>query len=732
MKNTSMTRRSFLKGSLAATGLTIAVTATPLGYRLLNASQKDAMSSLNPNAWFAITPDNKITITVGASEMGQGTHTALGMVVADELEADWNQIQVLQGGAREDYINPILHSQLAVASATMRGFYLILRKAGAVGRAMLVEAAAQQWKVPVNECEAQNSVVKHKKSGRSLTYGQLCLKAAELPVPQEAQLKKESEFRYIGTTIPRLDIPDKVSGKAVFGLDFKVDGMHFAVLARPPAYGAKSISFDQKAAEAVKGVSKVVPTPHGIAVCATSLDAAWKGRDALKVKWDQGTLPGMDTASIEKSLIEGLDKPGSEAAKKGDVQKALSEASKKLKATYYVPFVAHATMEPMNCTAYVQKDRCDVWVPTQGQTIAQIVASKVSGLPQDKVNIHTTYLGGGFGRRAAPDFVVEAVIASKALGKPVKVVWTREEDMKYDAFRAAVSHRIEGGVDNQGQLIAWSHKAVSGSIMKEIAPEAIKNGIDIMSLWGIIDFPGSPNNNRMMYDIPNHYVEFLISDLPIPVSPWRSVQNGPNAFVIESFMDELAHAAGKDPLEFRLNLLKNEMRPRRVLETVAEKAGWGKPLANGNGRGIAQHTCFGTSTAQVAEISVNEKDGTFQVHRVVVAIDCGPAVAPFNITTQVEGAVAMGLSTALREEVKFANGGGSTANFDTYSPIRLSELPDIEVHIVKSNEAMGGIGEPGLPPTAPAVANAIFNATGARVRRLPLSPESVLAALKKA
>ena len=732
MKNTSMTRRSFLKGSLAATGLTIAVTATPLGYRLLNASQKDAMSSLNPNAWFAITPDNKITITVGASEMGQGTHTALGMVVADELEADWNQIQVLQGGAREDYINPILHSQLAVASATMRGFYLILRKAGAVGRAMLVEAAAQQWKVPVNECEAQNSVVKHKKSGRSLTYGQLCLKAAELPVPQEAQLKKESEFRYIGTTIPRLDIPDKVSGKAVFGLDFKVDGMHFAVLARPPAYGAKSISFDQKAAEAVKGVSKVVPTPHGIAVCATSLDAAWKGRDALKVKWDQGTLPGMDTASIEKSLIEGLDKPGSEAAKKGDVQKALSEASKKVKATYYVPFIAHATMEPMNCTAYVQKDRCDVWVPTQGQTIAQIVASKVSGLPQDKVNIHTTYLGGGFGRRARPDFVVEAVIASKALGKPVKVVWTREEDMKYDAFRAAVSHRIEGGVDNQGQLIAWSHKAVSGSIMKEIAPEAIKNGIDIMSLWGIIDFPGSPNNNRMMYDIPNHYVEFLISDLPIPVSPWRSVQNGPNAFVIESFMDELAHAAGKDPLEFRLNLLKNEMRPRRVLETVAEKAGWGKPLANGNGRGIAQHTCFGTSTAQVAEISVNEKDGTFQVHRVVVAIDCGPTVAPFNIKTQVEGAVAMGLSTALREEVKFANGGVSTANFDTYSPIRLSELPDIEVHIVKSNEAMGGIGEPGLPPTAPAVANAIFNATGARVRRLPLSPESVLAALKKA
>ena len=732
MKNTSMTRRSFLKGSLAATGLTIAVTATPLGYRLLNASQKDAMSGLNPNVWFAITPDNKITVTLGVTEMGQGTHTALAMVVADELEADWNQIEVRQGGARKEFINPIMHGQITVASSSVRGFYNILRKAGASGRAMLVEAAAQQWKVPANECEALNSVVKHKKSGRSLTYGKLCMKAAELQVPKDPPLKKESDFRYIGTTIPRLDIPEKVAGKAVFGLDFMVDDMHYAVLARPPAYGAKSISFDQKAAEAVKGVSKVVPTPNGIAVCATSLDAAWKGRDALKVKWDKGTLPGMDTAFVEKSLMEGLDKPGSEAFKKGDAQKALSEASKKVNATYYVPYIAHTTMEPMNCSAHVQKDRCDVWAPTQGQTVAQIVASKISGLPPEKVNIHTTYLGGGFGRRARPDFVVEAVIASKVLGKPVKVVWTREEDIRHCAFRAAVSHRIQAGLDSQGQLTGWSHKAVAGSIMHDIAPQGIKNGVDIMSLWGLVDFPGSPDNNRIMYEIPNLYVEFLISDLPIPVCPWRSVQNGANAFATESFMDEMAHAAGKDPLEFRLNLLKNELRPRRVLETVAEKAGWGKPLTNGNGRGIAQHTCFGTSTAQVAEISVNEKDGTFKVNRVVVAIDCGPTVSPFNIRTQVEGAVAMGLSTALREEIQFANGGVSTGNFDTYSPIRLSETPDIEVHIIKSNEKMGGIGEPGLPPTAPAVANAIFNATGARVRRIPLTPERVLAAIKKA
>jgi isoquinoline 1-oxidoreductase beta subunit len=731
MKNTSMTRRSFLKGSLAATGLTIAVSATPLGYRLLNASQENSISGLNPNAWFAITPDSKVTITVGASEMGQGTHTALAMVVADELEADWNQVQVRQGGARKEYINPIMHLQITVASAAVRGFYDILRKAGATGRAMLVETAALQWSVPANECEAVNSVVKHKKSGRSLTYGQLCLKAAELQVPKVPPLKKESEFRYMGTSIPRLDIPDKANGKALFGLDFAVDDMHYAVLARPPAYGAKSISYDEKAAAAVKGVLKIIPTPHGIAVCATSLDAAWKGRDALKVKWDQGTHPWLDNAAIEKSLTEALDKPGSEAVKKGDAQKALNQASKKVKATYFVPFVAHATMEPMNCAAHLQKDRCDVWVPTQSQTVAQMVASQVSGVPQDKVMIHTTYLGGGFGRRATPDFVVDAVIASKVLGKPVKVVWTREEDMQHDQYRAAMSHRIEAGLDGQGQLVGWSHKAVSGSIMKDIDPAGIKNGVDIMSLWGLVDFPGSPDNNRIMYEISNLYVEFLLSDLPIPVSPWRSVQNGPNAFVIESFIDELAHAAGKDPLEFRLNLLKNEMRPRRVLETVAEKAGWGKPLVRGNGRGIAQHTCFGTSAAHVAEVTVNEKDGTFRVHRIVVAVDCGPAVAPFNIKTQIEGAVTMALSTVLREEVKFANGGVSSANFDDYNPIRLSEVPDVEVHIIKSNEAIGGIGEPGVPPTAPAVANAVFNATGARVRRIPLTPERVLAAIKK-
>jgi isoquinoline 1-oxidoreductase beta subunit len=695
----------------------------------MNASaQKEG--SFKPNVWFEITPDNKITITVGASEMGQGVHTALPMILADELEADWKQIKVVQGPAGNEFKNPILNDQLTVASASVRGFYGPLRKAGAAGRAMLIKAAASTWKVSESECKAEKGTVQHKKSGRSLTYGKLCFTAAKLEIPKDPPLKKESEFRYIGKPMPRVDIPEKVKGVAIFGLDIHLPDMQVAVFSRPPAYGAKPISFDEQAAAGVKGVLKVVPTPQGIAVCAESLHAALKGRDALKVKWDNGTHPQLDNDFAEKSLVGDLEKPGATVIKTGDVKKALGEAGKKVEATYFVPYIAHATIEPMNCTAHVRKDGCDVWAPTQGQLTAQHLASQISGVPPEKVHVHTTYQGCGLGRRARPDFIVDAVIVSKAVGKPVKVIWTREEDIKYDAFRAALAHRIEGGIDAQGRLTAWSHKAVSPSIMKDIAPQAIQGGIDFMSLWGLADFPGSPDNNRIMYDIPNLSIEFLLSDLPIPVCPWRSVQNGPNAFVIESFVDELAHAAGKDPLEFRLQHLKTNWRAARVLETVAKKADWGKPVSKGQGRGIAQHTCFGSYVAHVVDLSVNEKDGAVKVNRVVVAVDCGPVVNPDPLKAQVEGAVTMALSSALKEEVKFANGGVKSANFDDYSVIRMNEIPEIEVHIVESKESMGGIGEPGVPPTAPAVGNAIFNATGVRIRRLPFTPQTVLAAIK--
>lgn len=729
---TSMTRRTFLKGSLAATGLTIAVSVSPFGYRLLNASQtKEALKGFKPNVWYEITPNNQVSVVIGASEMGQGTHTSLAMVIADELEADWKQVRVRQGPAAKEFHNPLLGEQLTVASAAVRGFYEPCRKAAAAGRAMLVKAAAASWGVPESECEAIKGTVAHKKSSRKSTYGQLCLEAAKLKVPQDAPLKTESGFRYIGKPMARVDIPSKVKGTAVYGLDVSVPDMHFAALARPPAYGAKPVSSNEKAALQVKGVVKVVPTPMGIAVCAKSLDAAWKGRQALDVKWDQGTHPQMDNDFIEKTFMEELDKPGSKAMEKGDAKKALEGAVKKVKSTYFVPYVAHALMEPINCTAYVRKDQCDVWAPTQGQTGAQMLASQVSGLPPEKVNIHTTYMGCGLGRRAAPDFVVEAVIVSKATGKPVKVVWTREEDIQYDLFRAATCHRIEAGLDGQGQLIGWSHKAVAGSILKLINPKGIQNGVDIMSLWGLVDFPGSPDGNRILYEIPNFYLEFLISELPVPVTAWRSVQNGPNAFVTECFIDEMAHAAGKDPIEFRLPLLKESKGAQRVLQVAAEKAGWGKPLPKGQGRGIAQHHCFGTDVAAVAEVSVNEKDGHVKVYRMVVAVDCGLAVNPDSVEAQIQGAVINALSTALKEEVRFANGGVKSANFGDYDILRMSEVPEIEVHIVKGNEKLGGIGEPGVPPTAPAVANAFFNATGVRIRRIPLTSKVVLEALKK-
>ncbi len=734
MTKTSMTRRSFLKGSLAITGLTLAVSVSPFGYRLLNASDKQPaeISGFSPNAWFTITPDNKVTIFVGNAEMGQGVLTALPMIVADELEADWKQVQVRQASVADEYINPILGAQITVSSASVRGFYEPLRKAGAAGRSMLIKAAAANWKVPEGECQAGMGTVKHNKSGRTTTYGQLCLAAAKLEVPQDPPVKNESEFRYMGKTMPRVDVPEKVSGKAVYGLDVTVKDLHYAVIARPPAYGAKPVSYDEKAAEQIKGVQKVLSIPMGIAVCASTLDVALKGRDALNVNWDKGLLPEMDTSYVEKSLMEDLNKPGSSVVKTGDPEKVISEANKKIEATYYVPCVAHATMEPMNCTASVSADRCEIWAPTQNQTAAQAVGSKVSGLPKEKVHVNSTALGCGLGRRAKPDFVAEAVMISKAVGKPVKVVWTREEDIKYDAFRAPASHRIEAGLDAQGRLIAWSHKLVSPSMLKDIKPDAIKDGIDSYCLDGLAVTAINPRwNNRIQYEIPNLHVEFLISPLPMPVFPWRSVQNGPNAFVIESFVDELAHAAGKDPLEFRLESLKNNMRASRALQIVAEKAGWGKATPEGVARGIAQHACFGSYTASVADISVDKKDGKIKVHRIVHAVDCGPTVNPGPIVEQIKGGVILALSTVLKEEVKFANGGVKSANFDDYGVIRMSEVPDIEVHIIKSKEEIGGIGELGVPATAPAVANAFFNATGVRMRRLPLSPANVLDAMKK-
>ncbi len=720
------------------TGLTMAVSVSPFGYSILNASEKKDLKTFNPNVWLNIASDNKITISIGNSEMGQGVLTGQSMIIADELEADWKQIKIKQGPAHPALRNPILGAQITVASASMRAFYEPLRKTGAAGRAMLIKAAAETWNVPENECKAVLGTVKHEKSKRSLTYGQLCEKAAKLEVPKDPPLKKEEDFRYMGKTMPRVDVPEKVSGKAVYGFDLndenvkELKGLLYAVIARPPAYGAKPISFDQKAAEQVKGVVKVMQIPQGIAVCATSTEVALNGKEALKVQWDRGTHPDMDNASIEKLMITDLDKQGAKVHEVGDVKKALAEAAKRVEATYYVPCVAHATMEPMNTTAFVQEDRCDIWSPTQNQSGCVGAAAGITKLPPEKIHVHTTFLGCGLGRRAFGDFVAEAVIISKNLGKPVKVMWTREDDIRYDRFRAPMTHRIQGALDAQGQLIGWSHKTSTISILRPVNPAAVKDGIDYYNLWGLWNVDNSPHwNDRIQYEIANLYIEFLMTDLPIPCWPWRSVQNAPNAYAIESFIDELAHAAGKDPLEFRLQSLKNNKRATRVLQTVAEKAGWGKPIPKGMGRGIAQHACFGTWIAQVVDLSVDKNTGTIKVHKVVAAVDCGPVINPGPLVEQIEGGIIMALSTALKEDVKFANGGVTSDNFNDYPILRMSEVPEIEVHMVKSTDRIGGIGELGVTPLAPAVANAFFNATGVRIRRIPLTPKTVLDAMKK-
>ncbi|MGE5299748.1 MAG: molybdopterin cofactor-binding domain-containing protein [Acidobacteriota bacterium] len=721
---TSITRREFLQKSLAGAGIAIAVSITPYGTKLLSAEEAAKEGpDFTPNVWLTITPDDIVHVIVNKSEMGQGVYTSLPMIVADELDADWKQVRITEALAADKYKDPIWGRQSTGGSTTIRHMYKPLRIAGAAARQMLISAAADIWKVPESECEAYRGTVRHIVTKRSLPFGKLAGKAASIPVPKSPALKSEDKFDLIGSPVERIDVPDKSRGKAMFGIDTFVEGMQYAAIARPPAYGAKPLSFDKDAAMKVRTVSHAVPIPTGIAVCAGTPEGAWKGRDALGVKWDKGIEPGLDTASLEKSFMADLAKEGISARNDGDVKAVLGAAPKKIEATYVLPYLSHATMEPMNCTADVRRGSCEIWVPTQNQTGVLELAEKETGLKPDQIKVHTTYLGGGFGRRFEIDVVEEAVKISKATGRPIKLIWKREEDMQHDFYRPANVSRIEGAVDDKGRMTAWSHKIVCPSIFSRVFPGQVKDGIDPAAVEGV---------RNMEYEVPNLRVEYVRIDTPVPVGFWRSVGSSHNGFTVESFVDEAAHAAGKDPVEFRLGLLKNHLRAYRVLETVAEKAGWAKQLQKAQGRGVAQHMSFGSYIAQVAEVSVDKKDGLIKVHRVVCAVDCGPIVNPAIITAQMRGAIVMGLSAALKEAIAFAKGGVESSNFDNYPLLRMADVPAIEVHIIKSKDEMGGIGEPGLPPIAPAVANAVFNASGIRVRRLPMRPKTVLAAMKKA
>jgi isoquinoline 1-oxidoreductase beta subunit len=711
---TTMTRRDFLKKS----SLVIAATAFPGNPNLFNASPVMAADApFKPHAFLEIAADDTVTVWVGQTNLGQGTHTGIPMIIADELDAAWERVRVKMALAAEPFKDPHWHVQVTGGSTSIRHRWDLLRKVGAAARQMLVEAAAERWKIPASPCVTKDGRVLHP-DGRSLNYGQLVKAAAKQPVPEDPPLKTPQAYRIIGTPRKRLDTPDKVMGKTVFGVDFTLPEMCIAVVARPPRFGAALESFDEKAALAVNGVIKVVPLENKMAVCAKNTYAAIKGREALGIKWSAGSRPDLDDDALDVIYNAHLEKPGAVAKNKGDVATAFARAARTIEQSYKLPYIAHAQVEPINCSAHVEKERCRIWAPTQGQTAAQITASKLTGLPVEKVEVMTLPAGGGFGLRAEPDPVVDAVLLSTALKRPVKVMWTREDDFANDYFRPASRCRIKAGLDKNGRLIAWSHRVAAQSVMSRVLPQYVKNGIDPDAISGVQDMP---------YALPNQLVEYAMVELPIPVGFWRSVGYSVNAFGVESFMDELAHAAGKDPVQFRLDHMEKGSRIYNLLSLLAEKSGWSTPVPAGRARGVAVTSCFESFAAHMAEVSVG-KNGAITVHKMICALDCGTAVYPDAIRAQAEGGVVMGLSVAFHEKVRFADGGVKTANYDEYPVLTMRDVPDIEVHIARNNLKAGGIGEPVFPSVAPAVANAVFRATGVRLRSLPFDRKLLIKA----
>jgi isoquinoline 1-oxidoreductase beta subunit len=714
MMKTDLTRRAFLqKGSMV-----IAVTALPGQLFAFNvtSAKADPLETFHPHAFIEIAQNDTVTVWIGQTNLGQGTHTGIAMIVAEELDADWQRVQAKMALAAEPFKDPVWHAQITGGSTSIRHRWDIIRKAGAAARLMLLEAAALQWDIKCSKCRTENGMVIHP-DGRKLSYGQLVSRAAKLPVPENPPLKDAKDYGIIGTAINRLDIPDKVHGRTVYGIDIQIPEMCIAVIARPPRFGSQPDTVDTDATMAVQGVLKVITLDAGIAVCATSTYAALQGREKLNIQWSPGSHPQLDDASLALMFNEAMTQLGALAEATGDAPKALADAVVKLSASYALPYVAHATLEPINCTAHVEKDLCRIWIPTQGQTQAQLTAAAITGLPLEKVEVMTTPAGGGFGLRGEVDPVIDAVTLSKAMGRPVKVMWTREDDFAHDYFRPGSVCRIDGGLDNQGRLIAWSQKIAAPSIMTRSMPQYVQNGIDPTSIQGIPDMP---------YTLPNRQVEYVLMDLPIRTGYWRSVGYSITTYTVETFMDDLAHAAGKDPVKFRLEHMEKDSRPYRTLSLLAEKSGWDSTVPAGRARGIALGTCFGSAAAHMAEVSVDTTTGQVTVHKVVCAIDCGPAVYPDAITAQLEGATVMALSLAFHERVHFSRGGVKTRNFDEYQLLTMPEVPEVEVHIAQSIHAIGGVGEPGIPTVAPAVANAISKATGVRLRELPFNRKKLM------
>jgi isoquinoline 1-oxidoreductase beta subunit len=712
----SISRRGFLQAGAAAGGGLMLSLSLPLVGDVAEAAGAD----FAPNAFIRIGGDGQVVLVMPYVEMGQGTYTSIPMLIAEELEVDLKQVRLEHAPPNEKlYGNPLLGVQATGNSNAIRGAWQPLRQAGATARSMLVAAAAKRWKVDPASCRAQGGEVLHAATGRRIRYGELAADAARLPVPEGVALKRPEEFKLIGTPAKRLDTPAKVNGTAVYGIDARPPGVKIATLTQSPVFGGRVKHVDDTAAKAVKGVRQIVRLDDAVAVVADHMGAAKKGLAALTIEWDDGPHAKLSTDDVLHELEQATQNPGAVAQNIGDADKAMGSAVTKVEATYQVPFLAHATMEPMNCTVHVRQDGCEVWVGNQALARAQAAAAKVTGLPLDKVVVHNHLIGGGFGRRLEADGVTRAVEIAKHVDGPVKVVWTREEDIQHDMYRPYWFDRMSAGLDAKGLPVAWNHRFAGSSLIARWLPPGFKNGLDPDSTEGAID---------LAYALPNMRVEYVRVEPPgIPTAFWRSVGPSHTVFVTESFIDELAAAAKQDAVAYRLALLDKAPRAKAVLALAAQKAGWGQPLPKGSGRGVSLQHVFATYMAMVAEVEV-AKDGTVRVHRVVCAVDCGTVVNPDTVRAQIQSAIMFGITAALYGEITLKDGRVEQTNFDTYQILRMNEAPAVEVHIVQNLEPPGGMGEAGTSAVVPAVANAIFAATGKRLRKMPVDT----AALKSA
>jgi len=723
MEKFKIKRRTFLKSStFAGTGFAIGIAFEPLtSFAAKSETSVTATKGADLGLWIRISSDGTITLIAPSSEMGQGVNTALSMIIAEEMEADWQSIKTETAPANSDYKNPEQPLQITGASSSIKGFWEPLREVGAAAREMLKTAAAQKWEVPASQCNAHSGKIIHQKSGREFSFGELAEAAGKLDIPSDPPLKSPVDYKLVGRSIPRLDLPDKVTGSAKFGIDVRISGMLFATVRQSPIFGGEVLSYDETAAKEVRGVKAVVRVPNGIAVVADNTWRAKKGMEALNPKFQGGKTAGessnagLDSQQVRQQLRSALDDEG-----KTEIDSKHSAAGLPfLDLEYEVPFLAHATLEPMNCTAHVQDDFCEIWVPTQNQEMSLDVVKEITDLDDDQIRIHTTLLGGGFGRRLETDFVTQAVTISKLLQKPVQVIWMREEDMQHDFYRPASMSRFQISLGADGFPQQWKNQLAGPSILKRYFAPLGWLGFDPTSTEGAEEIP---------YSIPDFDFDYSLVDPGVPVGFWRSVGSSHNAFYTESALDEAAHAANQDPYEYRRKLLVNEPRFRKVLEKVTKDANWERSLPEGHGLGIALHRSFGSIVGTVLEISTNSS-GLLKLHKAWITIDCGKVVNPDTVRAQMEGGFIFGLSAALGEEISLKDGQVEQSNFHDYAILRMQGVPEIYVSIIENqaldDDEIGGVGEPAVPLAAPVLANAIFAVTGKRYRSLPLSKHAI-------